>query len=70
MKKLLFLLLFICLTSNAQDYYIHAGKLFDSKKGMMLNDMTIIVSGKKIKDIKKGFEYSKNESDLPIVFYS
>ena len=66
MKKLLFLLLFICLTSNAQDYYIHAGKLFDSKKGMMLNDMTIIVSGKKIKDIKKGFEYSKNESDVVV----
>ena len=66
MKKFLFLFLFIHLTSNAQDYYIHAGKLFDSKQGKMLNNMTIIVSGKKILDVKKGFEYSKNDNDIII----
>jgi len=66
MKKLLFAFLFICFTTNAQDYYIHVGKLFDSEAGKFLNDMTIIVSGKKILDVKKGFQYSKNDSDIII----
>ena len=66
MKKLLFIFLFICFTTNAQDYYIHAGKLFDSKAGKFLNEMTIIVSGKKILDLKKGFLNSKNDGDIII----
>ena len=55
MKKLLFLGLMFCMSLNAQDYYIHAGKLFDAENGKMLNNMTIIVSGDKIKQLKKGF---------------
>ena len=55
MKKLLFIFLFIPLIINAQDYYLHAGKLFDSKDGKILNNMTIIITGKKIKSVKKGF---------------
>lgn len=66
MKKLLFVFLFFCFTTNAQDYYIHAGKLFDSESGKFLNDMTLVVSGKKILDLKKGFQYSKNDSDIII----
>ena len=66
MKKLLFIFLFICFTTNAQDYYIHAGKLFDSKAGKFLNEMTIIVSGKKILDLKRGFLNSKNDGDIII----
>ena len=48
MKKLLLIFLFIPLIINAQDYYLHAGKLFDSKDGKILNNMTIIITGKKI----------------------
>ena len=66
MKKLLYVFLFFCFTTNAQDYYIHAGKLFDSESGKFLNDMTLVVSGKKILDLKKGFQYSKNDSDIII----
>jgi len=62
----LFVFLFFCFTTNAQDYYIHAGKLFDSESGKFLNDMTLVVSGKKILDLKKGFQYSKNDSDIII----
>lgn len=66
MKKLLFLVSLFCVSINAQDYYIHAGKLFDSEKGKMLNDMTIIISGEKIKEIKKGFEIPKKDEDQVI----
>ena len=66
MKKLLFLILFISLSINAQDYYLHAGKLFNSKEGKMLDNMTIIVLGNKITDIKKGFELPKNDNSVII----
>ena len=66
MKKLLYLISMFCISLNAQDYYIHAGKLFDSKKGEMLSNMTVIVSGKKIKQIQKGFKNSNNANDLVI----
>jgi len=66
MKKLLFLILFFSLGINAQDYYLHAGKLFNSIEGKMLDNMTIIVSGNKIKDIKKGFELPENDNSVII----
>ena len=66
MKKLLFLILFLSLSINAQDYYLHSGKLFDSKEGKMLDNMTIIVSGNKIKDIKKGFVLPENDNSIII----
>ena len=66
MKKLLFIFLFIPLIINAQDYYLHAGKLFDSKDGKILNNMTIIITGTKIKSVKKGFEFPKNDNDIVI----
>ena len=63
MKKLLLLGLMFCMSLNAQDYYIHAGKLFDAENGKMLNNMTIIVSGDKIKQLKKGFINPKRNMD-------
>ena len=62
MKKLLFIISFFTLTLSAQDYYIHAGKLFDSKEGKMLDKMTIIVSGTEIKAVKKGFEIPDSDN--------
>ena len=66
MKNLLFLILIFCSTSNAQDYYIHAGKLFDSEKGEMISNMTVIVSDKKIKEVRKGFKIPKKDDDIVI----
>ena len=66
MKKLLFLISFLSLSINAQDYYLHAGKLFNSKEGKMLDNMTIIVSDSKIKEIKKGFQLPNNDNSLII----
>ena len=66
MKKLLFLILIFCTSLNAQDYYIYAGKLFDSEKGEMISNMTVIVSGKKIKEIRKGFKIPKKDDDIVI----
>jgi len=66
MKNLLFLILIFCSTLNAQDYYIHAGKLFDSEKGDMISNMTVIVSGKKIKEVRKGFKTPKKDEDIVI----
>ena len=62
MKKLLFLISLFTLTLSAQDYYIHAGKMFDSKEGKMLDKMTIIVSGTEIKGVKKGFEIADSDN--------
>ena len=62
MKKLLFLISLFTLTLSAQDYYIHAGKMFDSKEGKMLDKMTIIVSGSEIKAVKKGFEIPDSDN--------
>ena len=66
MKNLFFLILIYCSSLNAQDYYIHAGKLFDSEKGEMISDMTVIVSGKKIKEVRKGFKTPKKDQDIVI----
>ncbi|QYA24259.1 amidohydrolase family protein [Gramella sp. MT6] len=57
MKKLIAILAAIFITTNlmAQEIYIHAGKLVDTKNGKVLKDQTIIVSGNKIKSIEKGF---------------
>ena len=66
MKNLLFLIIIFCSTSNAQDYYIHAGKLFDSEKGEMISNMTVIVSDKKIKEVRKGFKTPKKDQDIVI----
>ncbi|PTX44339.1 imidazolonepropionase-like amidohydrolase [Christiangramia gaetbulicola] len=57
MKKLITILAAIFISSNlmAQDTYIHAGKLVDTKNGKVLNEQTIIVSGDRIKSIEKGY---------------
>ena len=58
--------MFFSLSINAQDYYLHVGKLFNSNEGKMLDNMTIIVSANKIKDIKKGYELPENENSIII----
>ena len=64
MKKLFFLLLAI-VTSNmlAQDIYIQAGKLIDTRNGKVLNEKTIVISGKRIKSVENGFVDPASASD-------
>lgn len=51
---------------TAQDIYIHAGKLVDTKSGKILNEKTIIVSGKKIRSVEDGFVQPNNPSDTVV----
>lgn len=65
MKKLILIFCGILFASTAiaQDIYIQSGKLVDTKSGKVLNEKTIIVSGKKIKSIENGFVSPKNPED-------
>lgn len=65
MRKLISILalLFFILNISAQDIYIQAGKMVDTKNGKVLNEKTIIVSGKKIKSIENGFISPKSSAD-------
>lgn len=65
MKKLFLavMAIFIFSTAMAQDIYIHAGKLVDTKNGRVLNEKTIIVSGNKIKSLENGFVEPASEQD-------
>ncbi len=67
MKKIitLFSLLFTLLLS-AQSTYLHCGKLIDTKKGKVLNEMTVIITGNKITDVKKGYVQALSEKDTTI----
>jgi hypothetical protein len=56
MKKLLTLvILLVFFGSNAQDIYLHCGKLIDTKNGKVLSEKTIVVSGNKITSIEDGY---------------
>ena len=46
-------LLFFTIVTFSQNTYIHCGKLIDTKKGKVLVEMTIVVSGEKITAIEK-----------------
>ncbi len=56
MKNLLVALLVLCTcTINAQITHIHCGKLIDGKSDKVMNEMTIIIDGKEIQEVKKGY---------------
>ena len=55
--------IFLGLFTYAQQTYIQCGKIFDSKKGVLMSESTIIVENEKIIDIKKGFLTSKIPTD-------
>ncbi len=65
-KLLLFSILFITLSLQAQDTYIQCGKLIDTKNGKVLTNKTVIVSDKIIKKIEDGFVNPTNSSDKVI----
>tara|TARA_R110002051_G_scaffold159536_6_gene230987 strand:- start:9014 stop:10294 length:1281 start_codon:yes stop_codon:yes gene_type:complete len=64
--KLLFIVsLFLFLFSNAQDTYLHCGKIIDVATGKTLTEKTIIISENVIKSIKNGY-VSGTENDVMI----
>ncbi|MEL6811588.1 MAG: amidohydrolase family protein [Bacteroidota bacterium] len=61
MKKLiLFALLLVYFGSNAQEIYLHCGKLIDTKNGKVLSDKTVVISASKIVSIENGYQDPKN----------
>ena len=67
MKKIitLFSLLFTLFLS-AQSTYLHCGKLIDTKKRKVLNEMTIVVTDTKITTVQKGFVQAPSDKDITI----
>jgi len=64
MKKALFILFVVIFWSGfSQNTYLHCGKLIDTKKGKVLENKTIVVSGSKIISIENGFSLPQNEND-------
>ena len=65
MKRLITIVVAIFITSNlmAQDIYIHAGKIVDTKSRKVLEEQTIIISGVKIKSVEDGFVQPESEND-------
>ena len=60
-------LLFLLLASTAmaqQTYYLHCGKLFDSEKGRILTEQTVVVEGITIKAVEKGYLPANNEATI------
>ncbi|MBP6287519.1 MAG: amidohydrolase family protein [Ferruginibacter sp.] len=58
MKRLLALfatLLFACILTHAQQTILHCGKLIDVKNKAVLENMSVIIEGNKIVDIKQGY---------------
>ncbi|WP_298246206.1 amidohydrolase family protein [uncultured Christiangramia sp.] len=58
MKNILFIAVAILFSLNlmAQQTYIHAGKLIDTKNSKVLEERTIIVEANKISSVEKGFK--------------
>ncbi|MCM5662015.1 metal-dependent hydrolase family protein [Galbibacter mesophilus] len=55
--------LFLSIGSNAQNTYLHCGKVIDTKNGKLLKEKTIVVSGNKITDLKDGYLQPSNTDD-------
>lgn len=52
--------------SSAQNQYLHCGQLVDTKKGSLVSEQTIIVSGDKIIAVQNGYVNPKNDEDIVI----
>lgn len=50
-----------CLTINAQEKYLHCGKLIDTNTGKIKKEMTVVVSGNKIKNVITGYVIPKGD---------
>ena len=55
-KILTVLFSLLAFTANSQTTYLHCGKLIDALSNNAQTEMTIIVEGTKITDVKKGYQ--------------
>lgn len=62
---LLGLLIVLSVTTSAQDYALHCGKLIDTNTGEIQNEMTIVVEGNKITQVATG--YIKPNPNIQII---
>ena len=56
-------LLFISSFIYGQNTYIHCGKLVDTKKGEILQEMTIVITDNKISAVEKGYKNPESSED-------
>jgi imidazolonepropionase-like amidohydrolase len=56
MKKTILLALFASVSAFAQKTYIQCGNLIDTRNQKVLKDMTIVVEGNKIVEVKNGLQ--------------
>ena len=66
MKKILTLLIICSSNLYSQEIYIHAGKIFDSKSGKVIENKTVIIEGNNITSIRNGFIDPESE-DINII---
>ena len=67
MKRLLALfatLLFACILTHAQQTILHCGKLIDVKNKAVLENMSVIIEGNKIVDVKQGYVQARPADKL------
>lgn len=66
--KYLSITFLLCISSfiYAQKTYIHCGKLIDTNKGKVLQEMTVVVTGNKISAIENGYRNPVTPDDLVI----
>jgi imidazolonepropionase-like amidohydrolase len=64
MKNILLIAFAVLFSMNsmAQQTYIHAGKLIDTKNSRVLEEQTIIIEGNKISSVEKGFKKPSSDS--------
>lgn len=64
MKNILLIAFAVLFSMNsmAQQTYIHAGKLIDTKNSRVLEEHTIIIEGNKISSVEKGFKKPSSDS--------
>ncbi|GAB5401572.1 MAG: amidohydrolase family protein [Aureisphaera sp.] len=63
---LLLLGLFMSFTVQAQDIYLHCGKIVDTENGKVLQEKTIVVSGDKIMRVDNGYVAPSNTNAMVI----
>ncbi len=65
-RLILFLAVLFSITINAQDTYLHCGKLINTEKGTVETNKTIVVSGNKIIAINNGYTQPKDANAIVI----
>ncbi len=55
-----------CFGLQAQNTYLHCGKLIDTENGKVLKEKTIVVSGNKIRKVQDGYITPKNNTDIVV----